>query len=296
MLVVCTVVFSSCKEEKLGDSIFDTTPPVRNKFDQWLYDSITIPYNIQVFYKYEDIEASNQYNLIPADLGNSKKLIQIVKHTWYEAYDEIVGKDFLRAYVPRILQFIGSAAWNDDTNSYVAGTAEGGMKVTLYVVNWLQTTPAFLKDNYLHTMHHEFGHILNQKIAYDPAFKLISKADYIGGDWIYWNQQQSLAKGFITPYSMDKDGEDFVELYSTYINCTAAEWANLMQLAARTNVLYPDQVTRSNGQGRIKIEQKLTILRDYFQTRWNINLDQMREILNRRTNDVQTMSFNEFLD
>ena len=63
---------------------------------------------------------------------------------------------------------IGSAAYNSGDGTMVLGTAEGGLVITLYMVNRLTDATlrdyATLNEYYFHTMHHEFTHILNQKI------------------------------------------------------------------------------------------------------------------------------------
>lgn len=58
----------------------------------------------------------------------------MVKHIWLDAYKEVMGDQFMKTYSPRVMQLVGSAAY-DSQSSIVMGTAEGGLKVTLYNVN-----------------------------------------------------------------------------------------------------------------------------------------------------------------
>ena len=51
-------MISSCSEDKLGDSIFDTNPPARTEFDNWLLRNYVKEYNIDFKYRLEDIEAN----------------------------------------------------------------------------------------------------------------------------------------------------------------------------------------------------------------------------------------------
>lgn len=55
---------------------------------------------------------------------------------WVDAYNELMGRDFLRQYSPRMIQLIGSAEYKEDS-SEVLGTAEGGMKIFFNKVNLL---------------------------------------------------------------------------------------------------------------------------------------------------------------
>jgi len=80
-------MISSCSEEKLGDSIFDTNPPARTEFDNWLLRNYVKEYNIDFKYRLEDIEANMSYNHIPAEVEKSKKLAKIIKYLWLESYD-----------------------------------------------------------------------------------------------------------------------------------------------------------------------------------------------------------------
>ena len=67
----------------------------------------------------------------------------IVKYLWFDAYNEVAGQDFIKTNVPRVITLIGSPAY-ENTGTMVLGTAEGGYKVTLYMVNNLDD--ATLKD------------------------------------------------------------------------------------------------------------------------------------------------------
>ena len=163
ILIFVGVGFVSCSDDDMGPSIFDTTPRPKNDFDKWLEDSIRSQYNIALNYRWEDIETDMSYNLTPTDLDRSIKLAKIVKYLWLDTYDELTGsRDFLSTYAPKVLQFVGSPAVNPSTQTIVLGTAEGGMKITLYNVNDLDlVNPDIEKLNeyYFKTMHHEFAHI-----------------------------------------------------------------------------------------------------------------------------------------
>ena len=60
-------MISSCSEDKLGDSIFDTNPPTRTEFDNWLLRNYVKEYNIDFKYRLEDIEACLLYTSDAAD-------------------------------------------------------------------------------------------------------------------------------------------------------------------------------------------------------------------------------------
>lgn len=136
ILIASVSLFAACSDDSLDSkSIFDTqNKEEQNDFDKWLKTNYVDTYNIRFNYRYSDKETDNKYNLAPADFNKSKALAIMVKHIWLDAYKEVMGDQFMRTYSPRVMQLVGSAAY-DSQSSIVMGTAEGGLKVTLYNVN-----------------------------------------------------------------------------------------------------------------------------------------------------------------
>lgn len=269
------LTFNSCNDERLdSESIFqDDDASKDNDFDKWIYTNYTIPYNICLMYQMEDIESDYKYTLAPAQYEQSIRLAHIIKYVWIDAYAEVAGSTFIRQYVPKVLHFIGSSGYNS-SGTEILGTAEGGIKVTLYKVNDFTLDANVLNEYYFKTMHHEFSHILHQTKDFDTQYKLITEGDYVSGDWYLYSQNQALQKGFITPYSMSEPREDIAEMTAEYIVLTQTQW-NARLAAAGTY-----------GAGKIK--QKLDIVKTYMTDSWGIDLDQLRDVTQRRMNDVVT--------
>lgn len=108
---------------------------------------------------------------------------------WLEAYDEATGNpNFLRQYIPKTIHFIGSPAY-EDNGTMVLGTAEGGMKITLYNVNDInpdQIDINLLNDYYFQTMHHEFAHILHQTKTTIRPLTVLRKMPTSVATGIWW--------------------------------------------------------------------------------------------------------------
>lgn len=282
-LLIMTMGLVACSEDdKISSTtIFPTTPPERDAFDIWVQKNYTATYNIDVKYKMEDIESDMTYQLVPADSSKSAKIAILIKYLWFDAYNEAVGQNFVKANVPRIIHFIGSSAYNSNGTETV-GTAEGGLKVTLYKINdidesRIQTDAYYhrLNEYYFHTMHHEFTHILHQKVPYDTNFKLISEANYRSTDWYLYSTAQAQRLGFITNYAMSQPDDDFAELMSTYITSSKSEWESDMATAGTS--------------GADIINQKLEILRKYMQESWGLDIDLLRDIIQRRASEMKTL-------
>ncbi|SES86281.1 putative zinc-binding metallopeptidase [Prevotella sp. kh1p2] len=272
-LMAAALVLSSCgNDDPEGESIFVNQEAAnQNDFDKWIYRNYTLPYNMKVIYKMQDIESDYNYTLAPADYVKSVELAHIVKYAWLDAYDEVAGTDFTRAYVPKILHLIGSAAYQDN-GTMVLGTAEGGLKVTLYLVNSLQINRDLLNEYYFKTMHHEFSHILHQTKSYDPSYDLISEGHYVNGDWYLTSDEEARKQGFVSAYASSEAREDIAEVTSIYITYTPQEWAAVLADAGET--------------GAPIIEQKLDIVKKYMQNSWGIDLDKLRSVVQRRMNDI----------
>ncbi len=276
---VASFALMSCSDdEPSSESIFPTTSPKRDAFDKWLLENYTFPYNVEMKYKMEDIESDMKYHLVPADSAKTAKLSIIMKYLWFDAYNEVIGPDFIKENMPRTIHFIGSPAYNSE-GTMVLGTAEGGLKITLYMVNSLDDKT--LKDYdtmnkyYFHTLHHEFTHILNQKIPYDQSFKLITESGYVSGDWYTISDKTAHQAGFVTPYAMVEPLEDFAEMLSGYVTMSQSEWNAILADAGTT--------------GAASISAKLDIVRNYMQESWNVDIDQLRAAVLRRASTLSAV-------
>lgn len=275
-----------------GPTIFPEGTPERDQLDLWLQRNYTGPYNIDFKYKMEDIEADHRYTLVPADSAKSAKLAMIVKYLWLDAYSEVMGQNFVKSNVPRIIHLVGSAAYNSN-GTMVLGTAEGGLKVTLYMVNDLTDEMLSSYDTmttyYFHTMHHEFTHILNQKKPYDTDYNQITESEYVSGDWYLVSTAEAHAQGFVTPYAMSEGLEDFAEMLSCYITYTPEQWEEVME----GGIVYGtdgkgNQVVKDRS-GFEALAKKLEMVRNYMKSSWDVDIDDLREVILRRGAELKTL-------
>ena len=283
-IALATLSLWSCSEDDLDpNSIFGGTETgkVPNEFDTWLLENYTTPYNIEFKYRFEDMETDDTYNLVAADYDRSIALAKFTKYLWLESYEELLGPDFIRTYCPRLLFRVGSPAYNTD-GSVVLGTAEGGLKITLYNVNSISLTSIDVEQLnywYFKTMHHEFAHILHQTKNYPTEFNEITPSGYQPTGWVNVSEQDALDMGFVSPYASSETQEDFVEIIAIYVTHTAEYWDDLVGSAS------------AEGQGYIN--QKLEIVKDYMTTTWGIDLDELRDIVQRRSQEVAQWDVND---
>ena len=278
LMITAAVMLWSCSDDKLGDAkVFkDPDPASYTNFDKWLLSNYTYPYNIAFKYKMQDIESDFSYNLSPATTANAIAMSKLIKHLWLEVYDEVSGIEFTRMHIPKVIHLIGSGAYNSN-NTVLLGTAHSGMKITLYEINSLNPaniTASTITERYLKTMYHEFAHILHQKINYPIEFKAITTRDYISDDWSTAAATLPIAnqRGFVSRYARKEYNEDFVEILSIYVTRGQANWDSI--LAASNSVASGNTKT-----GKVLIEEKLQIVREYMQDVWGIDIDELRRVL-----------------
>lgn len=229
--------FSSCAEDKIEGSIFDTTekPLDPNSFtyalDKFSQDNFLAPYNMRFVYKIEDIETDMTYNLVPATYEESIEMAALMKYLWLDVYKKNVpDAAFLPTYGPKIIQLIGCPAYNPSTGTETVGLAESGVKITLYKVNELDVNDIDgLNENFFKTMHHEFSHILHQTKAYPESFQEISAGSYDGFSWQDRHDVEARTLGCVTPYASSAVSEDWVETIANYIVKNDTEWNKILE-------------------------------------------------------------------
>ena len=276
-MAVALFAFIACEEKPLdpNSQVIDSDTE-QNDFDKWLVSNYVEAYNIDFKYRMEMNESQMSYWLVPAEYNKSIVMAKLVRHLCLEAYDEITGsRDFIKEHFPKMIHLIGSAAYKNN-GTMILGEAEGGLKITLYMINNLMLDPDYLNYYYFKTMHHEFAHILHQKKPYSTDFNLISGSDYVTDAWSdTWSGDADAQKnGFISEYASKEANEDFVELIAVYVTSTAAEW---------------NSVIKNAGDGAAIINAKFDIVYNYMLNTWGINLDDLREVVQRRQSEIETL-------
>jgi substrate import-associated zinc metallohydrolase lipoprotein len=236
----------------------------------------------------QDVSSDMSYNLVPVSLAKAQDIAKLVKYLWFDAYGAVVGPEFLKENGPRIIHLIGSPAYNPNSGTILLGTAEGGIKVTLYNCNNLNPNNVNeMNEFYFKTMHHEFAHILHQKKSYPVEFGLFSLGKYNPLGWQDMSDSEAASKGFVSPYASSESREDFVEIIANYIVKTDADWNAILYMASNNGYdknnptkILPDD----NIKGDSIILEKLAMAKLWLQDSWNLDLEKLRnEIKTRQT-------------
>jgi substrate import-associated zinc metallohydrolase lipoprotein len=201
----------SAKVEGLGGEIIANPTPL----DNWLKDNFLKPYNLEVVYRFAPYELPLDKTLVPPFVDQVQPAMEAVKQIWIEPYVKVAGANFIKKFSPKQYVLVGSANWNND-GTITLGTAEGGRKVVLYQINYVDKTNVEAIKEQMHTIHHEFAHILHQNILYPLDYKRITPGSYTS-NWYNVSDEEALSLGYVTPYSMSNPDEDFVEVVATML-------------------------------------------------------------------------------
>lgn len=275
-----TLLLSSCtKEEDMGKSLIDTSTPALNDVDVWIRANYTTPFNVEVKYRWDNSEVDNSKILTPPMKADVIPFLDNMKKVWIDPYVNAGGIDFMKRFIPKQMILIGSHNYNDN-GSIVLGQAEGGRKISLFDLNYITFDLAGLDYSgkrkamevimrVFKTMHHEFGHILHQTVAYPLEYKKIC-TEYTS-NWMNFNDMDAKRLGFITAYSMLNPDEDFVEILSMFLMNSNAQWNKIIA----DIYVYDDNWNRDEvaaEKARVKLRQKEKIMADYMLQVWKINV------------------------
>lgn len=255
-ILLLTLLLACSKKEHL-----DTDLPglggetwVKGPLDFWLDTNFVNPYNIEVKYRFDRYELSLNKDLVPITESQVEPVMTTIAQTWVQPYIDEAGATFFKKYCQKQFVLVGSPQYNTN-NTVTLGTAEGGRKVVLFALNAFSLDDKPGVREMLHTIHHEFAHILHQTIMYPVEFKTISTG--YTGSWNDYSLQEALDRGFVTQYARSGPDEDFVEMVSTML--------------VEGKAGFDDIVASAPDDGAAKLRQKEEIVVRYFKENWQID-------------------------
>ena len=216
-----TLLLGGCREEeKIADDLYipglGGEEYAENELDKWLYQNYTLPYNIDVVYRWDAAQAYSslsEVQLVPVEFDAVQPMMAALRDVWFEPYIQATGnsQDFLKEVAPKKIVLVGSPEYQN--GSYKLGQAEGGCKILLLNVNNFDASDENELKESLHTIVHEFTHILHQTKLFDKKYQEISTGRY-NSNWTLLKDPEARRLGFITSYAMLNKDEDFAEMVS----------------------------------------------------------------------------------
>jgi substrate import-associated zinc metallohydrolase lipoprotein len=264
-LVLAFVMSCNDGSDSVGESQIDTNPPILNELDIWLRSSFVDPYNIEVLYKWDINDTDIDRYLHPPFESSVKPVANALQKAWIEPYTQVGGADFIKKIAPRQFTLVGSFNYNPNSPTITLGVAEAGTKITLFNIDYLDFTDINSIKQPLKTVHHEYGHILNQNVPIDVAYGLINPENYTA-QWFNRSDVQARELGYITAYGSSQESEDFVEMVSEMLTNSKAEFDAIVE-------------SIDNEESKAIIRIKETMVVDYYRKNFNIDLYELQEIV-----------------
>ncbi|MDL2319763.1 putative zinc-binding metallopeptidase [Alistipes sp. OttesenSCG-928-B03] len=266
-LAVAMTAIACSDDDDFRDSIISTTPEPQTEVDKWIRSNFGV-YNIDVIYKWHDFETNQEYDLTPPDESRVVPCLSVIQRIWMKPYIELGGELFFKKTAPKQLMLLGSEGYLEDGNT-ILGEAEQGMRITLYNLNSQNPKNDNVVSNYTHTFHHEFVHILHQLVKYPTAYEALCSDKYTQS-WQSYHINTALGLGFINPYAMENANEDFAEMIARFIIFDASTWQAQFNQAQSQSI-----------EGYRILREKETLILQYMQSVWGIDLYKMRELVHR---------------
>lgn len=265
-----TLLLGGCREEeKIADDLYipglGGEKYAENELDKWLYQNYTLPYNIDVVYRWDAAQAYSslsEVQLVPVEFDAVQPMMAALRDVWFEPYIQATGnsQDFLKEVAPKKIVLVGSPEYQNGSYKLL-GQAEGGRKILLLNVNNFDASDENELKESLHTIVHEFTHILHQTKLFDKKYQEISTGRY-NSNWTLLNDSEARHLGFITNYAMLNKDEDFAEMVSGIL-VFGYDWF-------KDTVLAEAEKSIENPNAKADLEAKLAIVESYFKETWNI--------------------------
>lgn len=247
----------------------------KGAIDNWIKDSLTNTYNIDVKYKWNQFEDLPDITsiLVPPKEEIVVPLLSSINRAWIQTYSAEGGADFFKKIVPKNIYMVGSPAYGPN-NTIKQGVAEGGRKIILLDVNMVkvrgmagyQPSDSVYFKRMLWIIQHEFAHILHMNIMYPPDFKNVNPS-LITSNWTDYSDADAVRDGFVSNYAMNVSDDDFVETITYMLIEGRSGFEKLI-------ASIPDGVTdrgTTREQAVLRLRTKESIIVNYYKQVWNID-------------------------
>lgn len=277
--IVGLIAVSCYKEDDINvpqkDYIVSDDP-----IDIFIYDNFLTKYGVAVRYKYVDRYVDQTKRVTPPERKLVEPMLNFITDLWIDPFLQVPnGKKFFEEHVPAEIVLIGSQMFNND-GTVTLGTADAGARITLTEVDFIDTTNMAWVLQQIHTMYHEFAHIVHQRYNLPPSWNTISPAGYTSvGSWYTYTDAEALDRGFVSPYATSSYNEDFAEtvafllfdkdFYTKYINDEND-----------SNGQCADCVKRNAG--RALLRKKYTAVIDHYKQYVSVDLLKVREVVQKK--------------
>jgi substrate import-associated zinc metallohydrolase lipoprotein len=280
LLSIVGLIAASCYKEDDIDVPQKEYVVSNDPIDIFIYDNFIKKYGVAVRYKYVDRYVDQTKRVTPPSREVVEPMLNFVTNLWIDPFLQVPnGRKFFETHVPAEIVLIGSQMFNND-GTVTLGTADAGARITLTEVDFIDTTNMAWVLQQIHTMYHEFAHIVHQRYNLPPSWNTISPAGYTSaGSWYNLTDAEALVRGFVSPYATSSFNEDFAEtvafllfdkdFYDKYINDEDDSDGGCAACVQRND-------------GRALLRKKYTAVIDHYKQYVGVDLLKVRAVVQKK--------------
>ncbi|MDW3210347.1 MAG: putative zinc-binding metallopeptidase [Reichenbachiella sp.] len=269
--LIVLLLVSCLEEDKLDTPVSEVDAPVTD-LDKYIDDNFVQEYGIAVRYRYDEKFVDPGQQVAPPKLEVIRPMLDLIDEYWIDVYADVEGGEaYFRRYVPGEIVFLGGLIYNGD-GTVTLGTADAGARITFTDVNSIDVNDEEWLLRQLHTVYHEFAHIVHQNDKLPTAFEEISASGYSSaGSWFNVSEEEALIRGFVSPYGTSSPNEDFAEIIAFYMAEADFfdEYITLEENCATAGC-------EDRNSGRKLILEKLNSIKEHYLKSTGIDLDDLR--------------------
>ena len=272
-LIAGVLLLASCAhEDQPTESRLDFSVPTKTDLDKWISTNFLDLYNINVYYEWDQNTVDNTRYLFPPKVEKVQPAMEVVKKIWIDSYTTIGGVNFVKKIAPREFVLVGGVNLNTN-GTLTLGLAEGGQRITLFQVDNLNIKSRANVTQFIHTIQHEYVHILNQTKPFDEqAWSKLTPVGYTS-TWYTEPIATSRNLGFVTSYARLNIYEDFAETAAAILTSSKAEYDAILA-----------SVTDATAKANIKAKEALVV--KYYKDAFNIDFYALRDQAQKNTDAV----------
>ena len=295
-ILIVLVTIASCSKE--SDVVYDATKGFSEStdpIDLYIDEHILKPFGVAIRWREVEPYIGSTQSATPPKREVVTTMVDLVRDVWIQPFLEMPDKGkFLKENFPIELIFVGSPIRNDN-GSILLGQADSGAVITFTSINDVDfsSKPEVLR--LIHTAEHEFSHVAHQKYNLPVGFKKVTPSNYKANNWLNMGNEvqrnsprisnEAIGLGMVSNYATSAPEEDFAELISTYITSEQKEFEErYLEIEDCEAITDKDEKKgcEEKNEGRPFIKEKLELSKAFYQSNFNINLDDLRtEILSR---------------
>ncbi|GIM49676.1 hypothetical protein CAPN003_11280 [Capnocytophaga stomatis] len=219
--IVISMALLGCSQEKLSDqSVVEANIVQRNytELDTWIHNELTLPYGIEVDYRWNGNTAQKGSYTYPPEAENVQKMLEAIKFLWLETYtlNNVGGSHFMKEKNPIKIYMYGGKNLDAHGVELLANHTVTTAEMFLYNVN--DFDPKDYEKVYvlMRSVHHQFAKRLMELLPYErDKFALISSGYVSDSKGLPSKEPIGRYIKKISDCSRDKDNTGFTYVISS---------------------------------------------------------------------------------